>query len=1265
MPEKLSVEVSVENAEAMAKLAETDAAEEKVVNTKRGNASTKALQQHDKELKNIAESAKKADAAQTKMSKNEEKAATTRLARNKKVLSPHQEFDAAIREVSRRKSSFGELTPGGGAGGGGVGGGGGAIPLLPMPTAIPDITGEAKKATRRIKEASEAAQKGYAPLPQRGPGGRMMSMRPEAIAAREEAAAAREAETLATHRRQILRMTRQAYGGNITADQALEQFAQQHGVPKAEAQRLFLATKKGPKLLSFMQQRIAEMQAAPAIAAREAVKENIKPGEVWVNSARQFKLTEPKTSGNAAEMMTSRGTAGLKKGEFWGPSPAGGAGGAKVLYHWENGEAKLGGIPVVKPKTMLPDFGPLVHKDQTLKGILPRWGTPEAFGGQQAIDDLMSRPKRMAEMSRARSPLAAGDISWAKSMATLGKPLSTSEMKKFGSEIEGVGKKTKLTASEFDKWFKKLGDKTWKKLISSIGGFLKDLFALGPQMMKFTLSFAKIGAMASLAGGAVGTFIAAIGPSASGLAGLFVGALSAIPGVLAGVGASAGAGFLGMYKLKGAFSALGEQMALGPLSGIGERRQAYTDMVNAMSKLTPSGRAFFDYIKGLVPLYKSLAAHTQGILLPKIETGLKIAMPSLQANFIPLIERAAAGIGNLFIKWAKFSASLKGSTEMKAIFKSGGDFMSTMGDNLLGLIKDFAALGSSVGVKALHSLGATLHNANAEFAHFISSGNAMKLFDDWTKDFDKFHASLKRAWPTLHSLGQEFMQAYKTLSPLLGIGGHIAAGLIKNLSGPINQLLKGLGTAVKPLGQALTMAFSGLFKGLGSKGMNTMFKDLGSAFLLIGKLLKQVLPVLGPALINVLSMVLKGITPLVPMFGKVFVTAISDLLKVLVKTWPAFQNVLNAVLPLLPNLMNLTMKAIIPMIDPLDKLVLALLQLANQVLIPLIPSMSTFLQLAMALVTPLVGVVTQLAKIPGFAPALLAIFAAWKVDKFLQGGSALTSGLGGLTNLVGLRNTGVLAEGGMGIGGTVISGAAALAIGYAIGSALNSKFHWSTSLANWITGGRSALTTAMVDAVKQGYKTITVENMAVAAMNVTERHGKIKPHETVSSLTGTLKTLDFNQKTLAKNLATAKKGYAQEYNLAAKALKQQHLDAATRLYHVTGKAQIAAPVTKAEILSYIHGAQSGTFSPWSVFDVSVAQKALNANAAQITKYNKAITKAIIAANPYGGSSLGSTNPNVNLFIDSPAPKPKPTKKISPSEAVSMIHLVTGGSWGRL
>src|ERR1035438_7485890 len=141
MPEKLSVEVSVENAEALAKLAATDAAEEKVVNTKRGNASTKALQQHDKELKNIAESAKKADAAQTKMSKNEEKAATTRLARNKKVLSPHQEFDAAIREVSRRKSSFGELTPGGGAGGGGVGGGGGAIPLLPMPTAIPDITG--------------------------------------------------------------------------------------------------------------------------------------------------------------------------------------------------------------------------------------------------------------------------------------------------------------------------------------------------------------------------------------------------------------------------------------------------------------------------------------------------------------------------------------------------------------------------------------------------------------------------------------------------------------------------------------------------------------------------------------------------------------------------------------------------------------------------------------------------------------------------------------------------------------------------------------------------------------------------------------------------------------------------------------------------------------------------------------------------------------------------------------------------------------------
>ena len=176
------------------------------------------------------------------------------------------------------------------------------------------------------------------------------------------------------------------------------------------------------------------------------------------------------------------------------------------------------------------------------------------------------------------------------------------------------------------------------------------------------------------------------------------------------------------------------------------------------------------------------------------------------------------------------------------------------------------------------------------------------------------------------------------------IGGHIAAGLIKNLSGPINQLLKGLGTAAKPLGQALTMAFSGLFKGLGSKGMNTMFKDLGSAFLLIGKLLKQVLPVLGPALINVLSMVLKGVTPLVPMFGKVFVTAISDLLKVLVKTWPAFQNVLNAVLPLLPNLMNLTMKAIIPMINPLDQLVLALLQLANQVLIPLIPSLSTFLQ---------------------------------------------------------------------------------------------------------------------------------------------------------------------------------------------------------------------------------------------------------------------------------------------------------------------------------
>ncbi len=1093
MPEKLSIEVSVENSEALAKLAETDAAIDKVANKKRSTASSKSLQQQDKDLQKLAVSAKKADTELSKMHKNEEKATTARAARNRQVLSPHQEMDKAIREISRRRSALGELTPGGGAGQGGVGGGGGAVPVLPMPTAIPDITGEAKKATRRMKEATEAAQKVYAPLPMRGPGGRMMSMKPEAVLARSLAMSG---------------------GGG-------EGFV-------------------SPAALEHPMSGLSELQPR-------------SPG---------FGITHAETL-RFAKQLKQRGLLTAKAPGLLSPLNA-------------------------------------VFSNQLQEGLALTSAGGVTGGGGGAI-------------------------------------------KTAGTVAEGAGRKAKAATSDFDKFFKKLGDKSWKKFVNDIGALLKGMFSLGPAMMKFTLSFAKLGAIASVAGGAIGTFIAAIGPTSAGIAGLFVGALSAIPGVLAGIGVSAGAGFLGMYKLKGAFSALGEQMALGPLSGIGERRQAYTDMVNAMSKLTPSGRAFFKYIEGLVPLYKSLAKQTQGLLLPKIETGLKIAMPTLQNNLIPFLERAATGIGNLFIQWAKFSSSVKGSGEMRTIFKSAGDFMSTMGDNLIGLIKDFAALGSSVGVKALHSLGATLHNANIEFGHFISAGHAMKLFDDWTKGFDKFHASIRRIWPTLHQLGAEFMSAYKVLSPLLGIGGHVFASLIKNLSGPINQLLKGVGSAIRPLGQALTMAFSGLFKGLGNKGMSTMFKELGQAFLLIGKLLKEVLPVLGPALVKVLGMVLKGITPLVSMFGKVFVTAISDLLKVLVKTWPAFQNVLNAILPLIPNLMNLTMKAIIPLINPLDQLVLALLQLANQVLIPIIPSLSTFLNLTMRLVTPLVGMVTQLAKIPGFAPALLAIFAAWKVSKFLQFSSGATSIVSKLLGLVGARSAsgalGVPTFTSAGIGGSIISGAAALAIGYTIGDALNSKFHWSKYLSNWIGAADKAR-------IQEGYLTAAVLENTGELKKIHGKavfhgtHAQVVAHEAQGTITGLWKIL--GKEDWKSQLQNAKLSIqAEDRGLGKKVGLNQ--------------------ISNTQAISWMNRFGNST------------QNLIAAQLAEIVAQRKLIAQVTVAntsrPTPSMGTSVGSpaylrAMAAVNIYIDSNLPKPKPDKRVSPNEAVRLILLHSGG-WGGL
>jgi hypothetical protein len=180
--------------------------------------------------------------------------------------------------------------------------------------------------------------------------------------------------------------------------------------------------------------------------------------------------------------------------------------------------------------------------------------------------------------------------------------------------------------------------------------------------------------------------------------------------------------------------------------------------------------------------------------------------------------------------------------------------------------------------------------------------------------------------------------------------------------------------------------------------------------------------------------------------------------------------VLNAILPLIPNLMNLTMKAIIPLINPLDQLVLALLQLANQVLIPILPSLLTFLNLTMQVLTPLTGMVTQLAKIPMFAPALLTIFAAWKASKFLQGVSWLTKGLGMTTSLAtggtskvisGALSSNLTSAWGSaaGFAGTmspIMVGSLVIAapvIGYAIGDAINKRFNISTKIADWLNRG--------------------------------------------------------------------------------------------------------------------------------------------------------------------------------------------------------------------
>ncbi|HVX20879.1 MAG TPA: hypothetical protein VHB02_06005 [Acidimicrobiales bacterium] len=229
--------------------------------------------------------------------------------------------------------------------------------------------------------------------------------------------------------------------------------------------------------------------------------------------------------------------------------------------------------------------------------------------------------------------------------------------------------------------------------------------------------------------------------------------------------------------------------------GGGGAAAGVNQFAQAMSKLTPIGRQFVDYVTGtLLPEYTTFKAQVQEALLPGLLTGLKAMAPVLTA-IKPYIVEAATGIGQLAASFGQFLGSAQGQKDVNAIFSAGASFMRQMGSAALTLFKAFTD-GGAKAAPVLGTIGTHISHLVDSLAHWISTGG-----------FTKFLQWLKTNGPGLvHSIG-DFAKSIGTLivslEPIgrqmlviLGYIGQFAGWVAKN---PIVLVLNPLGLILAPM----------------------------------------------------------------------------------------------------------------------------------------------------------------------------------------------------------------------------------------------------------------------------------------------------------------------------------------------------------------------------------------------------------------------------------------------------------------------------------
>jgi phage-related protein len=509
--------------------------------------------------------------------------------------------------------------------------------------------------------------------------------------------------------------------------------------------------------------------------------------------------------------------------------------------------------------------------------------------------------------------------------------------------------KVGMDSSEFHK--KLLGITDQLTGLSATGGVIEKLF--GP---KSILMVSGVGAFTAIA--------AAVSQAA--------GAALLLPAAVSGLVAPVAAVAIGMHGVSDAFKAL----ATGDVA----KTQA------ALDKLAPAARSFVEQIHALGPAWTALRLDVQQQLFEGLGRTISdlahAQLPTLRAG----LSEVAGQLNVMVTGIARVLASRQSVADFAAIFHNVSDATGLASTGMAAITQSLVSL-SAVGSQFLPRLAEAFSNVAVMAQRWV----------DRARESGQLTAIINQAIAVLDQLGRILLNVGQIIGNVFGAGvssGNILLSVIEQLTGNLATFLRtpvaqsALKTFFEEITSAITILMpavnqliqvfvTNLLPAIG--GVVSALAPLATTVLgEFADLLRQIAPLIYPAIANALAAWLSATAPLIPLLSQMATTILPVLTKILTDLAPymsqltetvgkALLTAVQAVVPLLPPLADAFQKilnAVLPLLAPLLKIATDALPPLVQLVEALLPLVVSIVQAFVALVKPLIPLADSL--IPAF-----------------------------------------------------------------------------------------------------------------------------------------------------------------------------------------------------------------------------------------------------------------------------------------------------------